>query len=104
MKKQTVVRLVWLAGGALLLVSPARLAGQAKQAKPEVVEEIIARVNNEIITGSDYQKAMGSLLQEVEQDCPNCSQDRIQAEVQNRQKNLLRDLIDRALLWSAPRT
>ena len=98
MKKQSVARLLWVAAGALLLVSPARLAGQSKQSKPEVVEEIVARVNNEIITSSDYQKAMGSLLQEVEQDCPNCSQDRIQAEVQNRLKNLLRDLIDRALL------
>ena len=99
MKKQRVVRLLCVAGGALLLVSPARLTAQSKQqSKPEVVEEIIARVNNEIITRSDYQKALGSLLQEVQQDCPNCSQDRIQAELQNRQKNLLRDLIDRQLL------
>jgi len=98
MKKQSVVCLLWAASGALLFFAPARLAGQAKQAKPEVVEEIVARVNNEIITFSEYQKAMQSLLQEVEQDCPNCSQDRIQAEVQNRQKNLLRDMIDRQLL------
>lgn len=95
MRKQTVARLQWLALAAAAILAPARAGAQAK---PVIVEEIIARVNNEAITLSEYQKTAQNLLQEIEQDCPNCSQDRIQAELKERQKNLLRDMIDQQLL------
>src|ERR1700692_2387002 len=36
-----------------------------------VVEEIIARVNNEIITRSEYDKARASIADEAKQDCQN---------------------------------
>jgi len=101
MKKLTVARLCCIAVSAVFLLAPAPLPAQSKpaaQSKPVVVEEIIARVNNEIITLSEYQKAAQSLVQEIQQDCPNCSQDRIQEELKTRQKNLLRDMIDRQLL------
>jgi peptidyl-prolyl cis-trans isomerase SurA len=68
------------------------------QAKPAVVEEIVARVNNQIITLSDYEKASQSLSQEVQQDCQNCTQAQIQNELKEHQKNLLRDMIDQQLL------
>jgi peptidyl-prolyl cis-trans isomerase SurA len=101
MNKKTVARISWIAASAVLLLAPARLPAQSKpaaQSKAVVVEEIIARVNNEIISLSEYQKAAQSLVQEIQQDCPNCAQDRIQEELKTRQKNLLRDMIDRQLL------
>lgn len=107
MNKKTVARLCCIVASAVFLLAPARLPAQSKPAaqsksaagpKPVVVEEIIARVNNEIITLSEYQKSAQSLVQEVQQDCPNCSPDRIQGELKTRQKNLLRDMIDRQLL------
>lgn len=63
-----------------------------------VVEEIIARVNNDIITQSDYQKAAASLQQEAEQECQGCTPDKINEMVTEERKNLLRDLIDQSLL------
>jgi peptidyl-prolyl cis-trans isomerase SurA len=68
------------------------------QEKGTVVEEIVARVNNEIITLSDYQRAGTALQEEVTQDCQGCSQDKIQSEIKDQQKDLLRGLIDQALL------
>jgi len=67
-------------------------------AKGTIVEEIIARVNNDIITMSDYQKAEGSLRQEAKQDCQSCVPEKINELVAKEKKNLLRDLIDQSLL------
>jgi peptidyl-prolyl cis-trans isomerase SurA len=80
---------------ALLLLAASNVAAQAKGT---VVEDIIARVNNQIITLSDYQKSLGDLAQEVQQDCQACTQDRLMAALKDRQKDLLRDLIDQQLL------
>ncbi len=80
---------------AIFLEIPATAGAQTK---PTVVEEIIARVNNQIITLSDYQKASQSLTQEVQQDCQNCTQTQLQAQMKDHQKNLLRDMIDQQLL------
>jgi len=68
------------------------------QTKDVVVEEIIARVNNDIVTLSDFQKAQATLRQEVSQDCQACTPDKMDAEYKDRSKNLLRDLIDQDLL------
>jgi peptidyl-prolyl cis-trans isomerase SurA len=87
--------LALLAGSVALLGRPATVNAQAK---PVVVEEIVARVDNEMISLSDYQKADAALHQEVQQDCQGCPQDKILAEYKDRQKNLLRDLIDQRLL------
>lgn len=95
MKKTDFPRLAALACCALFLVAP---AGAHAQSKGVVVEEIIARVNNRIVTLSDYQKAAQGLSQEVQQDCQNCPPDKIQALLKNREKNLLRDMIDQQLL------
>ena len=64
----------------------------------KVVDEIIARVNNDIITLSDYQKAEAQLHQEAQQDCQGCSDEKINEMVNEGRKNLLRDLIDQSLL------
>ena len=59
-----------------------------------VVEEIIARVNNDIITRTEYVRSRDQLKQEVQQqDAANA--DKAFAE---RQRDVLRDLIDQQLL------
>ena len=59
-----------------------------------VVEEIIARVNNEIITRSEYARSRDQLKQEAQQQNA-ANADRIVAE---KQRDVLRDLIDQQLL------
>ena len=59
-----------------------------------VVEEIIARVNNQIVTRSEYLRSKEQLRQEAEQQDP-VHADKIVAE---RDKDVLRDLIDQQLL------
>ena len=88
-----------LALGAVLFLAPARARAQTQG---EMIEDVVARVNDRIITLSDYQKAMEALPQEVQQDCqqqqPPCTPDQQQAEVADKKKNLLRDMIDQQLL------
>jgi peptidyl-prolyl cis-trans isomerase SurA len=84
--KKTGLPLLLAIGCALLLpsVSPA----------DTVVEEIIARVNNEIVTRSEYVRSRDQLKQEIQQqDAANA--DRAFAD---RQRDVLRDLIDQQLL------
>jgi len=59
-----------------------------------VVEEIIARVNNQIVTRSEYVRSKEQLKQEAQQQDPG-NADKIVAE---RDKDVLRDLIDQQLL------
>jgi peptidyl-prolyl cis-trans isomerase SurA len=92
---------------ALLTVSIASLAlpavgqnarpGTAAQASPfggTVVEDVIVRVNDQIISRSDYERA----LQEMEQQ--GRQQGLTTQEIDNQKKDLLRDLVDRQLLLS----
>src|SRR6266852_2332941 len=63
------------------------------------VEEIIARVNNEIITRSEYEKSRNSAEEDAQQDCQGkCTPEQLKAEIEQRQKTSLRDLIDQSLL------
>src|SRR5216684_2750461 len=63
------------------------------------VEEIIARVNNEIITKSEYEKARNSAEEGAREDCQGkCAPEQLKAEIEQRQKTSLRDLIDQSLL------
>jgi len=59
-----------------------------------VVEDAVARINDQIITRTEYEAAEQQLLQEARQD--NLSQ----ADLDDRVANLLRDLIDEQLLLS----
>jgi peptidyl-prolyl cis-trans isomerase SurA len=59
-----------------------------------VVEEIIARVNNQIVTRAEYLRNKELLKQEAQQQDPS-NADKIVAE---RDKDVLRDLIDEQLL------
>jgi peptidyl-prolyl cis-trans isomerase SurA len=66
---------------------PALAAGQ-------VVEEIITRVNNQIVTRSEYERSKDQLKDEVKQQDPT-NADKLYGE---REKDVLRDLIDQQLL------
>src|ERR1700720_2296921 len=64
-----------------------------------VVEEIIARVNNEIITRSEYDKSRATAEEDARQDCQGkCTPEQLKSAIEDRQKNSLRDLIDQSLL------
>jgi len=60
----------------------------------QVVEEIITRVNNQIITRSEFQRSKDQLKDEVKQQDPT-NADKLYTE---REKDVLRDLIDQQLL------
>lgn len=59
-----------------------------------IVEEIVARVNNQIITRSEYLRSRDQLKQEAQQQDP-ANADKMIAD---RDKDVLRDLIDQQLL------
>jgi peptidyl-prolyl cis-trans isomerase SurA len=60
----------------------------------DVIEEIVARVNNQIITRSEFQHGKEELRKEAQQQDPT-NADKLIAE---REKDVLRDLIDQQLL------
>jgi peptidyl-prolyl cis-trans isomerase SurA len=66
---------------------PALAAGQ-------VVEEIVARVNNQIITRSEFNRSKDQLRDEVKQQDP-ANADKVYGD---KEKDILRDLIDQQLL------
>lgn len=74
--------------------SQARPAASESPYGGTTVEEIIARVNNQIITRTDYDRAQGELDQEGRQRGSSMQ------EISARHKDLLRDLIDQQL-WLA---
>lgn len=63
-------------------------------ASAQTVEEIICRVNNQIITRSEFIRSKDQLRDEVKQQDPN-NPDKAYAD---REKDVLRDLIDQQLL------
>ena len=63
-------------------------------ASAQVIEEIIARVNNQIITRSEFLRSKDQLRDEVKQQDP-ANADKLYTE---REKDVLRDLIDQQLL------
>ena len=75
----------------LMLVAVAALPALGAD---QVVEEIIARVNNQIITRSEYLHSKDQLKEELKQQDP-ANADKVYLE---REKDVLRDLIDQQLL------
>jgi len=107
-----------LTGGASLLLAVSAFAQQQKSSAPryvspiaqkqpvnsptpkaitpdaEVVEDMVVRVNDQIISRSDYERAQAQLEGEI-------TQNRLSPEdADKRRKDLLRDLIDQQLLIS----
>jgi peptidyl-prolyl cis-trans isomerase SurA len=75
----------------LILIGMACLPGILSA---QVVEEIVARVNNQIITLSEFQRSKTQLSEEVKQQEPN----EADKAFNEREKDVLRDLIDKQLL------
>ena len=84
-------------------VAPKRAVPAKKTAISEtegkVVEEIVARVNNEVITRSEFEHAKVTAEEDAKQDCQNrCTPEQLKALIDDTQKNALRNLIDQSLL------
>jgi len=86
MKNTKWILLLLTVAGALLL--PSLLPADT------IVEEIVARVNNDIITRSEYIRSREQLKQEIQQQSP-ANADRVFNE---KQRDVLRDLVDQQLL------
>src|SRR6266446_5407554 len=95
------------------LEKPGMAAPEAKSEKPakpaapkpsnpdsgRTVEEIIARVNNEIITRFEYDKARQTAEEDAKSECQGrCTPEQLRTDVEDRQKHTLRDLVDQSLL------
>ncbi len=84
--------------GAALFVGPSHAQGQANEPESPyggtTVEDIIARVNDQIITKSDYDRAESELEQEGRQHGASMQ------EMAAGRKDLLRNLIDQQLWLS----
>jgi len=73
---------------AVLLIAASALASST------IVEEIVARINNQIVTRSELQRAREQAIQEIrQQNPPNLNE-----KISDVEKNILRDLIDQHLL------
>ena len=83
---------------ALAFCSSLLPAGVRAQAKPPADAEIVARVNNDVITLAAYQKAEQQLRDEAARDCPDCPPEKIDAQFKDQRKDLLRGMIDESLI------
>ena len=61
----------------------------------KIVERIIARVNNEVITQRTYEQEQEKLRQQLAQEYSGAE---LEAQLKEQSKNLLRDLIDQSLM------
>ncbi len=64
----------------------------------EIIEEIVAKVNGDVVTKSELERAKLALRQELEQQLQGQGNLRVQAAIAERERDLLRELIDQALL------
>jgi peptidyl-prolyl cis-trans isomerase SurA len=86
---------------SVVFVSPNSAIAQSSSSKQDLapypgtpVEEIIARVNDQVISTSDYQNALNDLQQQAQQH------QWTEQQLFEQKANLLRDLIDQQLLLS----
>lgn len=69
------------------------------EGESKVVEEIIARVNNEIITSSELEKAKAQDADSAREQCSGrCTPEQLKMALDDSAKYALRDLIDQSLL------
>jgi parvulin-like peptidyl-prolyl isomerase len=78
---------------ALVILTSLMLASPAW---PEVVEEIIAKVNGDVITRSEFERVQDEIRADVARQ--NVAEDQQQAAVKQRESGVMRDLIDERLL------
>ena len=97
MKRIFIVPLALLLG--LTVLSAQQLPNPLAQTTPTpanetVVEEIIARINNNIVTQADLRRAREQLISDARQQDPSTTD----SQIKDHEKDLLRDLIDQQLL------
>jgi len=78
---------------AALLCAPA-----VAQEKGKIIEEVVARVNNDVITRGDLDRARSQMVDDLHQSCPACTPDELSSRLAAQEKDLLRDLIDNSLM------
>src|SRR5665213_458537 len=83
-------------GSACFVLAAA--VGVRAQDKGQVIEEVVARVNNDAITRGDIEHAKSQLADDIKHDCQTCTSGQIAEKVATQEKNTLRDLIDNSLL------
>ena len=87
----------WLVVG--VLIATVNLRRRRRRPLSRGGNEIVARVNDDIITTEDLAHARDEVLAlEVRQSCQACTPDQINLQMADKEKNLLRDLIDQSLL------
>jgi peptidyl-prolyl cis-trans isomerase SurA len=87
-----------IAAFASLLIAPPAHAQAPSQSAAAPAGEIVATVNNEPISLGAYQKAAQELHDEITNDCKACPPEKIEEQFKTQQKDLLRGLIDQALM------
>lgn len=85
-------------GSASTVPDSSKLQPNEEAIKGKVLEEIVARVNNEIITNLDYEKARKDAADQVKEACKGCSTEELSKQQTDLDKDVLRDLIDQSLL------
>src|SRR6476661_555275 len=87
------------APAAAVPAKPAPVKRAAASSEGKVIEEIVARVNNEVITRSELEHSKVSAEEDAKQDCQNrCTPEQLKQITEDSQKNALRNLIDQSLL------
>ena len=74
------------------------LATPARAQEPELINEIVARVNNEIITKADYNNALRDFKEELGRQMAGKSEAEINAEFERMKPTVLTYMIDDLLL------
>lgn len=83
---------LWLCAAGVALLA----AGTATANDVAVVEEIIAKVNGDIVTRADLERARQALIEDLKRR--NLQGAQLEAAIKEREKDLLRDKIDTLLL------
>jgi peptidyl-prolyl cis-trans isomerase SurA len=84
---------------AAVPAKPAPVKRAATSSEGKVIEEIVARVNNEVITRSELEHSKVTAEEDAKQDCQNrCTPEQLKQITEDSQKNALRNLIDQSLL------
>jgi peptidyl-prolyl cis-trans isomerase SurA len=84
---------------AAVPAKPAPVKRAPTPSEGKVIEEIVARVNNEVITRSELEHSKVTAEEDAKQDCQNrCTPEQLKQIAEDSQKNALRNLIDQSLL------
>src|SRR5687768_8503384 len=74
------------------------LSTTAQAQEPELVTEIVARVNNDIVTRADYLRAVEDFKEEMKRQMKDKSEAEVAAEIQRLLPTVLNFIIENLLL------